>query len=149
MYEEAYKHGEYDILDDIFGPTYGGVGVEPGDHEPSGATVAQRGIEWLRTAFPDFSPEPRHIYVDGDTAIAHLDVTATHDGEWVFGREDDQFIAKPTGTAIEFEGLRTFRFEDGLVVESHAWAEWLDIMIEIGIACEYAEHAQRTTIPTG
>lgn len=140
LYAEAYNRGEYEIIEELFGPTYGGVGVAPGDHDPSGPPAGQSTVDKLRTAFPDFSPEIRAVYFDADTVIAHLDVTATHDGPWVLGAEADPFVAEPTGTGIEFEGIRTFRFEDGQVVESHAWGEWLSVLVELGVACDFSQY---------
>lgn len=140
FYEEAYTDGEYEVLEEMFASEYGGIGNADADVDSRGPEVARIGVDRLRTAFPDISFDVRGLYIDGDTAVAHLAVTGTHDGPWVIGPDDDPFVAEPTETAVEFGGMRSFRFEDGQVVESYGYGEWLTVAVELGIAGEFDDY---------
>lgn len=140
FYEEAYNEGEYAVLEELFAPAYAGIGNAGYDQGASGPGVARQGVERLRTAFPDISFDVRAVYIDGETAVAHLAVTGTHDGPWEIGPADDPFVAEPSGTAVAFGGMRSFRFEDGTVVESFGYGEWLSVAVDLGIAGEFNDY---------
>lgn len=140
LYEEAYCKGEYEVIEELIAPEYDANDGKEFEREPNGPERVRAHIEWQRTAFPDVQLDVRDVYVDGDTAVAHLRFTGTHDGPFVVGPGDDPFVAEPTGTVFEMGGMRSFRFEDGVVVESHMYSEPLDMVLELGIAGEFAEY---------
>ena len=140
FYEEAYTDGDYAVIDELFHPDFSGNGSPPGSSPLGGPEIVRRSTDRIRTAFPDFHPAVRAIYVDGDTVIAHLDVTATHEGPLVFGSDDPPFVVEPTGRPVAWEGLRIYRFDGDQVVESWAWAPWVGILLQIGAAGAYERH---------
>lgn len=142
LYDEAYSRGEYAVLEELFAPEYGGVGNSTRQADSSGPEVARSVVERFRTAFPDLRFDVRDVFVDGNTAVAHLAATGTHDGPWSLGVEADPFVAEPTGTAVEFGGLRSFRFDAGRVVESYGYGEWLDVAIQLGFAGDLEDYAR-------
>lgn len=140
VYTEAYNQGEYAILDELFASDYGGLGNATFDGEQTGPELARMGIDRFREAFPDIEFDIQGVYVDGDTAISHLYATGTHDGAWVIGPDDDPFVAEPSGTEFELRGMRLYRFEDGKVVESHAYSDEFEVAIALGFAGDFAEY---------
>ena len=140
FYEEAYTEGDYTVIDELFAPEFSGNRRLPGTSDTPGPEIVRGETDAIRTAFPDFRPEIKKLYTDGDTVIAHLDVTASHDGPLVF-EDDPPFVVEPTGRPITFEGLRIYRFgDDDTVVESWAWAPWIGILLQLGAAGAYERY---------
>lgn len=93
-----------DVLGAMFASDYGDVGKIPGDHDPPGAEAVRIGIERPRTPVPNIRFDVPCVFVDDETAIAHLDIEGIHDGPWIIGPDDDAFIAEPTGLTVAFRG---------------------------------------------
>ena len=145
FYEEAYTEGDYTVIEELFAAEFSGNRRTPGTGDAPGPDIVRGETDAIRIAFPDFRPEVRSLYTDGDTVIAHLDVTATHDGPLVF-EEDPPFVVEPTGRSVTWEGLRIYRFGDhDKVVESWAWAPWVGILLQLGAAGAYQQYVDEQT----
>jgi len=86
-------------------------------------------LEFFRTvlaAFPDLHMTVEDLIAAGDKAVARVQVTGTHKGEFMG--------VPPTGTHVEAELIDIMRFDDaGLVCEHWGVADMLSLMQQLGV----------------
>jgi steroid delta-isomerase-like uncharacterized protein len=82
----------------------GSLGASKVGHEQFGEYV-----DFVRTAFPDFTNCVEEVVSEGDRSFVRLTYRGTHRGE-LFG------IA-PTGRRVEYAGAALFRFRGGRIAE--------------------------------
>jgi steroid delta-isomerase-like uncharacterized protein len=86
-------------------------------------------LEFFRTvltAFPDWHMTVEDLIAAGDKAVARVQVTGTHKGEFMG--------VPPTGTHVEAELIDIMRFDDaGLVCEHWGVADMLSLMQQLGV----------------
>lgn len=101
---EAWNKGNYDVLPDHFNPDF--IEHQFGLH----ATIEGiRGdIQYLRTAFPDFSLSIEDMVADGDKIWVRMTARGTNRGG---------FMGPPNGKSFEASVFDLCRFEDGKIVE--------------------------------
>ena len=107
FYHELWNRFDKTIFRDILAPDLrfrGSLGQTKRGHHEFGDYV-----DFIQSAFPDFSNEIEEIISEGDKAFARLTYRGTHQGE-VFG------IA-PTGQRIQYEGAAVFTFRGDLIAE--------------------------------
>jgi predicted ester cyclase len=78
----------------------------------------------MRSAFPDLKLTPEAIYTDGDTVIARVRVTGTHNGEY--------FGIPPTGKGIDVAVIDITRVEGGKAVERWGIVDGFKLMQQLG-----------------
>jgi predicted ester cyclase len=116
--------GDLDELDELMVPGFVDHNPEP-DQAP-GAEGVKEAFRRLRSGFPDMKLTPEAIYTDGDTVIARVRLTGTHNGEY--------FGIPPTGKSIDVTGIDIVRLEDGKAVERWGVFDALDLMQQLGQA---------------
>lgn len=80
----------------------------------------------LLAAFPDLRMEVEDLIASGDKAVARVQVTATHDGEFMG--------VPPTGTQVHVQLIDIMRFDDaGLISEHWGVADMLSLMQQLGV----------------
>ncbi len=138
FYDEAYRLGDYRVIDEMFAASFSGNGRPPGSSPIPGPDLVRESVDRLRTAFPDFTPSVAEIVSESDTVVAHLEVTATHLGPCVFASGPSPFVVEATGSRIEFHGLRIYQFENDKVVGGYAWMEELDLLTQMDAVEAYS-----------
>ncbi len=114
--------GDLDQLDELMVPEFVDHNPDPGQG-PGGEGVKE-GFRRIHAGFPDLKATPAAIYVDGDTVIARVRVTGTHNGEF-------QGIAL-TGRSIDFEVIDIVRAEQGKAAERWGLVDGLRMMQKLG-----------------
>lgn len=104
----AFSTGSFEELDDILGPAY--IDRTPNPGQAQGPDGLKQNIAAFRAAFPDGEVLPRELLADRDKVVARVTLTGTHLGEY--------FGMPPSGRSVTADGVETFRFDDGMVVES-------------------------------
>jgi predicted ester cyclase len=104
----VFSTGDMSELEDIIGPGYVDRTLSPG--QSPGLDGLMQSISAFRTAFPDGEITARELLADGDKVVARVTLTGTHVA--------DYFGTPPSGRPIASEGMETFRFAHGMVVES-------------------------------
>lgn len=96
---------------------------------PEGTAHGPDGLEdWMRqvtAGFPDFHVEIDELLSQGETVMAAVTYTMTHEGE--FGG------IPPTGREIELPGMARFRVADGTVREHRDYVDRQDLFEQLGI----------------
>jgi predicted ester cyclase len=104
----AFSTGSLEEVDDILGPNY--IDRTPNPGQAEGPDGLKQNIAAFRAAFPDGEILPRELLADRDKVVARVTLTGTHLA--------DYFGMRPSGTPVTADGVETFRFADGMVVES-------------------------------
>ncbi len=103
----GYSSGAVEHLDSIIAPDV--VDHSAGPAQAKGLDGLKQTIAAFRTAFPDGEIVPREMFADRDKVIARVSLTATHVGEF-------QGVP-PSGKRMIADGMETFRFQHGVIVE--------------------------------
>jgi len=103
---------------DIFNP--GLDGGEVHDRE-SYAAYLQEG----RSAFPDMQIALEEIVASGDTVLAEVRITGTHEGEFKG--------LPPTDRSVEIRGMGKFLITDGTVEECHLYYDTQEMANQLGM----------------
>lgn len=97
--------------------------------ELTSGALGIRARAWVRpfdTAFPDFRMELAALVAEGDTVVAHLRCSGTHDGVWL--------DVAPTGRRFEdVDEVYVFRLEDDRVVEAFGVEDNLTRIRQLGL----------------
>jgi predicted ester cyclase len=116
---EAFNMGNYDVLREIFNPTFieNQFGLHP--------TIEgmQGDIQFLRKAFPDFKLTIDEIVADGDRVWARSTAHGTNLGG---------FMGPPNGKSFTISVFDEVRFENGKIVEHWGSPDRFAMMAQIG-----------------
>jgi predicted ester cyclase len=104
----AFSSGSVAELDELFAPDY--VDRSPAPGQRKGVEGVKQVVSAFRAAFPDGTIAPRELLADRDKVVARVTMTGTHLGEY-YGME-------PTGQRVTADGVDTYRFAGGTIVES-------------------------------
>lgn len=104
----AFQTGEVKDLDQIIGPAYIDRTTMPGQAE--GLDGLRQNIVAFRTAFQGGRIVVRELLADHDKVVARVTLTGTHVAAY--------FGVPPSGKPVLADGVETFRFMHGMVVES-------------------------------
>lgn len=123
QFEEVWGKGNYEVMDEIFDPSYRGHDPLAGDLDLRSAREMCR---TYREAFPDLSVGFVGLFVSGDTCIVHWRMTGTHQGRLM--------SLEPTGKRCTVEGMSVLKFRGGKCVED--WTQWdaLGLFRQLGVA---------------
>lgn len=112
----SYSSGSLTELDEVFATDF--VDRSPAPGQRKGVEGVKQVVAAFRAAFPDGTVAPRELLADRDKVIARVSMTGTHLGEY-YGLE-------PTGQRVTADGVETFRFVGGTIVE--AWSLFSDFV---------------------
>jgi steroid delta-isomerase-like uncharacterized protein len=109
-----------DLVAEDFVEHQGGPGLPP---------TKEGTLEFFRillSAFPDMQMDVEDLIASEDKAVARVNVTATHQGEFMG--------VPPTGTDVELQLIDIMRFDSaGLVCEHWGVADMLSLMQQLGV----------------
>jgi steroid delta-isomerase-like uncharacterized protein len=120
----AWENGDSSKVDvvseslDVYNP--GLDGGEVHDRESYAAY-----LEEGRSAFPDMQIAIEEIVANGDTVMAEVRITGTHEGE--FKR------LPPTGRLVDIRGMGKFSIPDGTVEECHLYYDSREMANQLGM----------------
>jgi predicted ester cyclase len=118
--EEAFNKGNYAVLRDIFNPNYveHQFGLKP--------TIEgmQADIQFLRTAFPDFTLTIEEMIADGDRVWVRMTARGTNLGG---------FMGPPNGKSFRITVVDICRFEDGKIVEHWGVPDRFALLAQLGL----------------
>ena len=114
--------GDLDELDELMVPGF--IDHDPEPDQAPGAEGVKEAFRRIRTGFPDLKLTPEAIYTDGDTVIARVRVTGTHNGEFSG--------IPPTGKSIDTAVIDIVRVEDGKAVERWGVFDAVKLMQQLG-----------------
>jgi steroid delta-isomerase-like uncharacterized protein len=113
---------ELDRLGEVFADDV--VDHDPAPDQKPGAAGIIEFWKTFTTAFPDAEITPQVVSADDDFVTVALDITGTHQGD---------FLGHPaTGKAISVRGIQVGRFEEGRLVERWGATDELGILTQIG-----------------
>lgn len=121
---EIFDDGHIDIVDELFADEF--VGYAP---PTPGTLPGPEGFKQLvaafRNGFPDLEHPDIHLIAQGDTVVARLTGTGTHEGEFM-GIE-------PTNKSMEVTAMEMYRIEAGEI--STAWlnVDMLGLLQQLGV----------------
>lgn len=100
------------------------------EHQGMPALPTKEGtLEFFRillAAFPDWRMTAEDLIASGDKAVARMQVTGTHKGEFMG--------VSPTGTRVDVQLIDIMRFNGaGLVCEHWGVADMLSLMQQLGV----------------
>ena len=81
-------------------------------------------FQQLFAAFPDGQVTVQELFAEGDWVACRMTERGTHQGTWI--------DVPATGRTVEWEIIATYRFADGKIVETHAQADNLSLLRQIG-----------------
>jgi steroid delta-isomerase-like uncharacterized protein len=100
--------------------------------EPTREGVGQL-FHMYRAAFPDMHMDPEQVLVDGDTAVARVRATGTHQG--------DLMGIPATGRSVDVQLIDITRFgDDGLAHEHWGVFDAMGMMQQLGVVPGPPEH---------
>jgi predicted ester cyclase len=114
--------GDLDELDELMVPGF--IDHDPEPDQAPGAEGVKEAFRRIRSGFPDLKLTPEAIYTDGDTVIARVRVTGTHNGEFSG--------IPPTGKTIDTAVIDIVRVEDGKAVERWGIFDVVKLMQQLG-----------------
>ena len=114
--------GDLDELDELMVPGF--IDHDPEPDQAPGAEGVKEAFRRIRSGFPDLKLTPEAIYTDGDTVIARVRVTGTHNGEFSG--------IPPTGESIDTAVIDIVRVEDGKAVERWGVFDVVKLMQQLG-----------------
>jgi steroid delta-isomerase-like uncharacterized protein len=120
--EEVQGRGNFDVFEELFADNFV-------DHTPQpGMTPDKAGVRklytYIRSAFPDFSPEIHWQLADGDRVTTYKTNHGTHEGPFLG-------IA-PTHRRIHFETVDVMRVQNGKITDHWGVADLLSLMQQLG-----------------
>ena len=117
---EAYNKGNYNVLHDHFNPDF--IEHQFGLHPT--LEGMQGDIQFLRTAFPDFTLTVEDMVADGEKVWMRLTARGTNRGG---------FMGPPNGKTFEIAVFDVVRFEDGKVVEHWGSPDRFALLTQLGL----------------
>ena len=117
---EAFNKGNYDVLYSHFNPDF--IEHQFGLHP----TIEgfKEDIQYLRTAFPDFSLSIEEMVTDGDKVWARMIARGTNRGG---------FMGPPNGKSFEVAVFDLCRFADGKIVEHWGVPDRFGILAQLDL----------------
>jgi len=123
MVEEVVNKGNFDVVEELFDPSYVDHGAPPG--MPEGL----EGVKWIFGAFRAGFPDVKFTI---DDMVSQGDVVATlvH-GE---GTQTGPFMGIPaSGKHARWRSVGFFRVRDGKIVEHWGIPDMLGLLIQLGV----------------
>ena len=117
---EAFSQGNYAVLRDHFNPDF--IEHQFGLHPT--IEGMQGDIQFLITAFPDFTLTIDDMVVDGDKLWARMTACGTNRGG---------FMGPPNGKSFKITVFDQVRFEDGKIVEHWGSPDRFAMMAQLGL----------------
>lgn len=121
-YDEAINRGEFDTLDQFFGPDYKRYPSATGT--PLNADGQKKRMAGLGSAFPGFRLTEEDIIAESDRVAIRLTARGTHKGT-ILG-------IPPTGKLADVTCIEIFRLEEGKIIEHWGGPDMFEMLQKIG-----------------
>lgn len=122
---EITNERDFTSLSDVVAETFvWSTPAAPGG-EVQGPDEAREVMEKITRGFPDFEVEITDMLTSGDTGMAELAFTMTHEGEY----ED----IPPTNREVELRGTSQWYVADGKIQELQDCANMQDLLDQLGV----------------
>ena len=124
---EIFDEGNIDLVDVLFAEDFVGY-APPMPGELPGPEGFKQLVVAFRTGFPDLAHPEIQLIGQGDTVVARLTGTGTHEGEFM-GIE-------PTNESMEVTAMEMYRIDAGEI--SNAWlnVDMLGLLQQLGMGPE-------------
>lgn len=124
---EIFDDGNVDLVNELFAEDFvGHVPPIPGEiYGPEGFDELVRAF---RTGFPDLDHPEINLVGDGDTVVARLTGTGTHEGEFMG--------VEPTGETMETTAMEMYRLDGGVITEAWLNVDMLGVLLQLGVVDE-------------
>lgn len=119
----VYETGDLQELDDAIALNM--VDRNPAPGQVQGLSGYKQVVAQFRAAFPNGSLEPDELLADGDKVVAHVTLRGTQVAEF--------FGSPPSGEEVMAKGVETFRFANGVIVETWSMFTPLSIVERPGV----------------
>lgn len=117
---EAFNKGNYSVLRDHFNPDF--IEHQFGLHPTIEGVQAD--IQFLRTAFPDFTLTIEDMVADGDMVWVRMTARGTNSGG---------FMGPPNGKSFEIAVFDQVRFQDGRIIEHWGSPDRFALLAQLGM----------------
>lgn len=124
IYEELWDQRRLEVADEVISAeavNYD-TGLAP---QPFGPEEMKGTVRMVTAGFPNNRHEVEEMIAEGDTVVARVTLTGTHDGEFMG-------IA-PTGRKIEVTEIHIYRLREGKAVEHRVGRDDLGAMRQLGV----------------
>jgi len=123
FFEEVWKQGKLDVIDEIFSTDY--VGYMHGKLDIIGSDGLKQYVIKMRIIFPDLKPTIEAQIAEGDKVLTRWITTGTHKAE-LMG-------IPPTGIQVKWTGLSFYRIAGGKIVERWKNMDILGLVQQLGM----------------
>lgn len=125
LFDRAWTEGKLDVVDEIVADEF--VFSRQGSGGEGGPGHYRDLIVSTRDVFPDmeYSIEDLIVGEGGDKIVIRWRMTGTHEGEYKG--------VQPSHEPVEMEGIEINRFEDGSLVETWTYPNWVGFLEERGV----------------
>ena len=124
---EIFDEGNTGLVDEIFAEDFIGH-APPTPGKLPGPEGFKQLVKAFRTGFPDLNHPEVQIIGQGDTVVARLTGTGTHEGEFI-GIE-------PTHESMEVTAMEMYRIEAGKISKAWLNVDMLGLLQQIGMGPE-------------
>jgi steroid delta-isomerase-like uncharacterized protein len=121
---ECWNRRDFDAIRDLLHSEYTYTGGD--GKETAGADAGVRVARMWAEAFPDGRLEVKHVYTQGNTAVAEMVGRGTHTGEFMG-------IA-PTGRRVEVLICNVIELREGKVHHEREYVDMLAVLTQLGVA---------------
>lgn len=129
----VFETGDLAQLDDVFAVDV--VDRSPAQGQAAGLSGYKQLVAQFRSAFPNGAIEPYELLADNDKVVARVRLRGRHVGDF--------FGSPPSGENVVANGIETFRFANGVVVEM--WSMFGPLLTVEPRKPEVAEEASSET----
>jgi len=132
IYEELWDGRDLGVADEVIvseGYVNYDTGLVP---VPGGPEDMKQTVRMVTAAFPDNRHEVEEIIAEGDTVVARVTLTGTHEGPFMG--------IPPTGRRIEVTEIHLYRLRDGKAVEHRVGRDDLGAMRQLGVIADAVPH---------
>lgn len=124
IYDELWNERRLEAAGELIaeGATNYDTGLVP---QPFGPEAMKGTIRMVTAGFPDNRHEVEEVIGEGDTVVARVTLTGTHEGEFMG--------MPPTGRRIEVTEIHVYRLAGGKAVEHRVGRDDLGAMRQLGL----------------
>ena len=124
LVEEYFNTGDPSYLEEWFSPDF--VNHNPSWGIPGDCEGFEQYVETIRSAFPDLRFAIGELIAEGETVVAYVTATGTHQGQF--------WGVEPTGKNVSVPTIWIARFSEGKVSEWWSTWDWWSVMQQIGVS---------------
>jgi steroid delta-isomerase-like uncharacterized protein len=127
IYDELWNERRLEVADELIAE--GGRNYDTGlVAQPFGTEEMRGTVRMVVYGFPDNVHLVEQVICEGETVVARVTFTGTHQGEFMG--------IPPTGRKIEITEIHIYRLEDGKAVEHRVGRDDLGAMRQLGVIAD-------------